>query len=519
MDCQQAQHDLLSAESLGLLAPVLAAHLAECPECKAMLEQLRRLEAHTKQLPMPAGHEKPSPEFLRQIAAIRPGQKMRRLVRRAIAAAVVLAFGLAAISLIFFNGSEVQADVLIGQLVQWNLQIVHSHSAADRTRIYQQHLTQLQRQIAHSHLAPADHALANSLMDNAHWLTTENNAAEESQHFRSIANQLLARQQASNSGAAAHFEQIYQELMTEGIGNQPKPTKPGSTAPSGTAQPVGPASQLMPRSVMPQPMASTGFGPIHFAIPRSFGIEPSGPAQGESDYSVSSSNRLPGQWDSAAFVHAGEPWRHSLSHISSVSSPSPSASPARTPVATTPPNPSEPPADSAPAKHDPSCSPPADAPVATSHDPHDDFSDSQPRLIWQEAAEDGSLAVSVWTNAGDIPPGGKPIHLLFALGDHANSSLTKADDDSQWMIVPTDSPLSPHEMVAALTQWIDAKLPPSSFPAGAPLFDPSLLLGDGHFNEFPDWHLTMSQPIGAPEPVIALPLALSVLMMRRRRRA
>jgi hypothetical protein len=249
MDCQQAQNDLLSAESLTLLGPELAAHIAECPQCQTLLARLHRLEAETKALSVPAGHEQPSPEFLRTIStlAARSGPPVRHFVRRAIAAAVVLAFGLTAISLIFFNGSTVQADVLIGELVDWNLAIAHTHDAAGRTRLYQQQLQQLQKQVDQSHLAAADHDLAVALLNNAQWMTTEQNASEESQHFQSLADQLLARQQAASAAVAVHLQQIYQELINEGVSSGTG----ASNSPSTTEQHNG-TSQTAPSSALPE---------------------------------------------------------------------------------------------------------------------------------------------------------------------------------------------------------------------------------------------------------------------------
>lgn len=219
MNCEQAQNELLSAESLTMLGPELSTHIAECPQCQALLAKLRKLEAATRSLPVPAGHEQPSPEFMQRLreAASRKGPVVRHLVRRVIAAAVVLAFALAAISLIFFNGSTVQADVLIGQLVDWNLAIAHTHDAANRSKVYQQQAAQLQKQVNDAHLSSADQALAVALLNNAQWMTTEENASDESQHFRTLANQLHDRQQAATDGAATHLQQIYQQLMTQGV--------------------------------------------------------------------------------------------------------------------------------------------------------------------------------------------------------------------------------------------------------------------------------------------------------------
>ncbi|HWB55215.1 MAG TPA: hypothetical protein VG722_13520, partial [Tepidisphaeraceae bacterium] len=343
MDCQQVQHDLLSAESLGLLGPELAAHLAECPECKALLEQLRRLEMETRQLPVPAGHEQPSPEFLRQIAAVRPKHAAHRLVRRLIAAIVVLAFTLAAISLILFNGSSVQADVLINQLVDWNLNIAHTHSATERARIYQQQLTQMRQQVAHTDLAPADRALADSLLNNAQWLTTENNASDEAQHFQSIANQLLARRQALNDGSAQKFETIYQKLIDQVRQGQTAPTQPNSTSPSGDARPVGPGAALTPNSISPRSIetpsqSSTAMTQSEFVLPPSVRFESGGRTiSGGYANALSLSNRTPGA-SVPGYVERFDSRHHLTPHLTGVALPTDPSGPERTSVTPGPSN-------------------------------------------------------------------------------------------------------------------------------------------------------------------------------------
>lgn len=535
MDCQQAQNDLLSAESLNLIGPELSAHIADCPKCQALLANLRRLDAEVNVLPVPAGHEKPSEEFMKRIAAIGPRMRFRRMVNRAVAAIVVLAFTLAAISLIFFNGSSVQADVLIGQLVDWNLAIAHTHDATGRLQVYQEQLAQLQDEIAHGKLAAEDQALVDTLMGNARWLTTEDNAADESQRFKTIADQLMARRQAMSDGAAQHLDQIYQQLMTQGVSVHPQPA---GSQPSSSIIPSHPFHamwQATLRMTMPQTAVQQG-APIEVpeALFRSNNLSVSTNTRSGLWNSTGEpmDSPLPARWrytpisSDGGSPHAGERLHHAGSHGSQTYVQASNSDLTRSAVLT-----------AANSSNSTTASTPTTSGHAqnnTSLHPAPVCAQTTPRIPTNNPGDSSLGPVTLGSSTGAIAlPPGLPIHNTTGAATHSHQppdslligpaalDIAALPGTDTWVDTDGDS-ISHHRMEGILMRWVDSEgAPPDvGIPPGMLLmYPPPVPDADGDYDY--DWHGMSSRPmiVVAPEPGGTALVVLTALVLLRRKSA
>ncbi len=242
MTCEEGQQLILAADNLQdptQFTPELRAHLESCPQCQKFLAQLVRIEAAAGMLPLPAAAREPSAEFLSRVEKISASRRpfARVWVRRAIAAAVVIAVGLAAAS-VLTESKPARADEIFKQLIDWNLRISSSHDPANRSRLYAEKAQQLQKEVDAARLAPEDRAVAVHLLANAKQLTATENPAQESKDFSQIADELLARQKAPSNAPIAHqLEQLRLDLVNHAVTPPPSATTP-SQQPSSKEEPT-----------------------------------------------------------------------------------------------------------------------------------------------------------------------------------------------------------------------------------------------------------------------------------------
>src|SRR5262245_54256651 len=136
MDCAKSQQWFLEAEVPGDLSqapPEIVEHLRFCPACTRLLEQICQMEDQWRQLPLPAGVEQARENFLarRNLRQARttPSRRRRLLVRVAVAAAVLLAVGLAGWLWIL---PQAEGD-LLDRMIDWNLALSQSEDPTERT--------------------------------------------------------------------------------------------------------------------------------------------------------------------------------------------------------------------------------------------------------------------------------------------------------------------------------------------------------------------------------------------------
>lgn len=564
MNCQQAQHELLTADRFDTeaLGSALAAHLDHCPDCHSLVARLRALDAEAARLPVPAGAaERSCADFIQilsdaivapidpsigRIGIVSPrelnfppdgrtdipitrGADLRLIakknpwsagMRRALAASVALVVTLAVLSLIFFNGSEAQADVILGQLVDWNLQIAHAPTVADRGRVYQQQLVQMKRRAADPALGPADQALAKSLLENARWLTTAHDPADEAMRFKQLADQVRLHAQ-STSHSSTHWDQMYQRLMLNGAVG-PAPATPRVVPPANHAdwknpnqqsEPAAPPPSIAPsqpdQSLAP-PASPVSPGRRSSAVRHYYFRNPVRVAPQNSALAVvppSEASPEPPPLKRSATIHAASASLTNTAKVSSanLSSASSSAStPAAPPSSTPPGNPARH-ADAQQPDHTPPTPAPAPPDPRTRVTTPIDLSDNHKRLDPVH-----SIPLAPWVPdrfAADLPqrqrtdPAADLPRSLLA--EDSASRLTKAQIDR------------------ALAKWISQNCSPGDLPIESgpqhPVQDP----GDLFKTRTPILQSLSAPPSGIPampEPEIAASMFLLGFFFSRRRR-
>src|SRR5262245_44288430 len=144
MDCQRAQDWLLQAEDPrpGCFPAEVAEHVGRCPTCGQLGLQLARLEQAWRQQPLPPSAETARAAFLKRLPSRPNSLGPRRLrfprltpPRWAIAALVLLTVGMSAWLLWPAPGVQASGDV-VGQLIDWDLQLSEAPTAAERSRIF-----------------------------------------------------------------------------------------------------------------------------------------------------------------------------------------------------------------------------------------------------------------------------------------------------------------------------------------------------------------------------------------------
>ena len=224
LTCQQAQQMILAADSVEremANSAALAEHVQACAECRSLGERLSRLESVVRDLPMAPGSRKPSEAFLERVRAM-PARELGVAGRigggafwgrRVAAAAILLIAVLAGLTLCLSTSSAARGATVRDALVEWNAQLNQSHDGAARNQIYARSVGALKRQVAQASLNASDRVLAESLLDNAAWLTTQSDPLEEARRLAAIADLLAARQRAvSRAGTDANYGRMYQRV-------------------------------------------------------------------------------------------------------------------------------------------------------------------------------------------------------------------------------------------------------------------------------------------------------------------
>ncbi|HEX4793175.1 MAG TPA: hypothetical protein VH370_05255 [Humisphaera sp.] len=235
MDCAHIQEQLLCSDDLAdaALPADVADHLQTCAACAGVLSRLRRLELEARELPTPdAGNSRDA--FLESLAIEQsPARRWvihPRLARpRAFAAAalILLAIGAAAWYLAAGGASRAQAaDVTVDRLLEWNLDLAEADTPEQRARIYSSSAPALQVALNRNWMPADQKQLADKLMANGAWLSSNTDPLDGAERFDEVADLMLKQLQAATTAkqtkAAARIARQYQHVVNRGLGPQLK---------------------------------------------------------------------------------------------------------------------------------------------------------------------------------------------------------------------------------------------------------------------------------------------------------
>ncbi len=136
---------------------------------------------------------------------------------------VAIAFTLAiATSVVFLAAPEAQAGPeVIGQLVDWNLDISQANTPEARLAIFDTRNNDLKTLVGHARLPVEDRELADTLLETGSWLTRNNDPVAEAERFADIADKLLARLDsaatAPDERQAVRLADTYHRLAQIGV--------------------------------------------------------------------------------------------------------------------------------------------------------------------------------------------------------------------------------------------------------------------------------------------------------------
>jgi len=235
MNCTQIQEELLSADDLAdaALPADVASHLQSCAACGAILSRLRTLESAARALPTPDASESRS-VFLRSLGAEEPTKRRwsihpRWLRPRALAAAamILLAIGAATWYLAASGASRAQAaEVTVDRLLEWNLNLAEAETPDKRSQIYVQSAPALQVALSRNAMPPDQKQLADKLMANGAWLSSNSDPLDSAERFDEVADLILNHLQtattAKQAKAAARLAHQYDHIVQRGLGPQLK---------------------------------------------------------------------------------------------------------------------------------------------------------------------------------------------------------------------------------------------------------------------------------------------------------
>ena len=147
----------------------------------------------------------------------------------AVAVAVVLA--------LFVPVADAQAGPeVVGQLVDWNLDIAQAGSPDARRTVHDARAADMQTLVAERRLLPADRELADALIETGSWLTRNDDPVAEAERFADLADRMLVRLDTATAlpdeQRAVKLAEAYQRLARVGVaGNLDRIGKAGPTDP------------------------------------------------------------------------------------------------------------------------------------------------------------------------------------------------------------------------------------------------------------------------------------------------
>ena len=112
------------------------------------------------------------------------------------------------------------ADV-IERLVDWNLNMACTPSAADRDRLYADQAADLKAEVLKARLPSGDRGFAESLLETAPWLARNQDPLAEADRFNDVADQLVTRMNLATRGGdhdrVERYARLYRRVRELGI--------------------------------------------------------------------------------------------------------------------------------------------------------------------------------------------------------------------------------------------------------------------------------------------------------------
>ena len=118
---------------------------------------------------------------------------------RGVAAALLFLAASVALFLVWHTPEAQAMPDVVERLIDWNLDLTQARSPEDRSRIYDEQAVSLKATLANAELPAEDRKLAQSLLDNSVWLTTNVDPAAEADRFDAIAEKLVTQMDDATS--------------------------------------------------------------------------------------------------------------------------------------------------------------------------------------------------------------------------------------------------------------------------------------------------------------------------------
>jgi hypothetical protein len=199
--------------------------------------KLVRLEEAWRELPIPARAEQACEAFLarlpRQRVARSPAPFPVRLpfTRSHWAIAASAAAAVAVVALVtwlilpkhppIIIREARGTSTIIDRLLNWNLALTQSTSAADRTQLYNEQAEALKSNLQVAALLADDRDLAETLLANASWMAEHDDPVAEADRFNDVADKLLAQMRAATDAGefprVTRLTDFYSQVAERGI--------------------------------------------------------------------------------------------------------------------------------------------------------------------------------------------------------------------------------------------------------------------------------------------------------------
>src|SRR5262249_21631097 len=117
---------------------------------------------------------------------------------------------------------EAQASPdLVGQLIEWNLDLSQAESADERSQIFADQAAKLKAALQKTNLPPEDRELAETLWENGAWLAENEDPLAEADRFTAVADRLVEMMHTANkkgnNRALKRFAPHYGQVAENGI--------------------------------------------------------------------------------------------------------------------------------------------------------------------------------------------------------------------------------------------------------------------------------------------------------------
>lgn len=172
----------------------VAAHLRECPDCRALAADWQTVDAAVKAVPTPASALAARDAFLDHLTPTVPrAPKSRRVapaVRWAVAASLFLT--LAAATFYLSDPRPVAAKPkIVGELVEFNLTLAEADTPDARRTLVRDRLPELKQAVSRAGLSEPDRQLADRLLAQGEWQAANDDPLAAAERLHGLAEEML----------------------------------------------------------------------------------------------------------------------------------------------------------------------------------------------------------------------------------------------------------------------------------------------------------------------------------------